>query len=218
MDTSKYKNNDGKTQVICCRTFYNDELLPVGPPEKEGNEIKASEYVFPNKFLLYIPFCSLTVMKRDHYILWKDENINNMYIEFLKELSRKMEVNVYTKKNVNNALKIIQNKKYARVKLITSGGDDNNLSGKKLIEQARKITHSNFVCLVFSDSNSHMEWICEMENVLFTSDPNDFKKFVALNMNLNDVLAFTSQLKNKYETDKYKFRINELELLNFPLR
>lgn len=102
--------------------------------------------------------------------------------------------------------------------LLTNGGDDNNLFVKKLIEQAREITHSNFVCLVFSDSNSHMEWICKMENVLFTSDPNDFKKFVALNMNLNDVLAFASQLKNKYETDKYKFRINELELLNFPLR
>ncbi|KAK8871616.1 hypothetical protein M9Y10_007351 [Tritrichomonas musculus] len=66
VDTSKYKNNDGKTQVICCRTFYNDGLLPDGTLEKERNETKASEFVFPNKFQFVIPFCSLTVMQRDH--------------------------------------------------------------------------------------------------------------------------------------------------------
>lgn len=80
VDTSKNKNNVGKTQVICCRTFYNDGLLPDGPLEKERNETKASEFVCPNKFQFVIPFCSLTVMQRDHCILWKDENINNMHI------------------------------------------------------------------------------------------------------------------------------------------
>lgn len=118
VDASKYKNNDGKTQVICCRTFFNDELLPAGLLKKERNETKASEFVFTNKFQFIIPFCSLTVMQRDHYINWKDENINNMDIEFLKELSIKIEVNVYIKENINDALKVIQNKKHARVKLI----------------------------------------------------------------------------------------------------
>lgn len=73
-----------------------------------------------------------------------------------------MEVNVCTKENINDAMKVLQNKKHGRVILITNGGDDNNLFGKKLIEQAREITHSNFVCLVFQTVigilNGYAKW------------------------------------------------------------
>ena len=57
-----------------------------------------------------------------------------------------------------------------------------------------------------------------MENVLLTTDPEDFKKFAALRMNKKDILAFANSLKSKYETSQYKFNINESELLNFPER
>ena len=70
--------------------------------------------------------------------------------------------------------------------------------------------------MVFSASPSHLDWLTKMENVLFTSDENDARKFAGLKMNMNDVLAFALQLSNKYEAYKYKFKINKEELLKFP--
>lgn len=86
-----------------------------------------------------------------------------------------------------------------------------------VMKKARKITHSKFVCLVFATNPVHLKWICKMENVLFTADANDFRKFAELKMVKNEVLAFALHIKNKYETGKYKFKINEEELLNYPL-
>lgn len=61
-----------------------------------------------------------------------------------------------------------------------------------------------------------MEWVSKMENVLLTVSLDDFKNFAALKMNKSDILSFIQGLKKKYETSKYKFLINENQLLNFP--
>lgn len=53
-----------------------------------------------------------------------------------------------------------------------------------------------------------------MEKV--TTSPSNFKEFVEIDMNKNDILAFAEQLKKKYETNEYKFKINESQLLYFP--
>ena len=55
-----------------------------------------------------------------------------------------------------------------------------------------------------------------MENILFTADPNEFRIFAGLNMNVNDVYAFALHIKNKFVTKKSK--LNKDELLNFPER
>ena len=205
------KNNFGCNHALIGNS---SEFLPLNKIEKEKNLLKANEFVFPNKFQI-IPLCSFTLMRKDHYILWKDENINNeQNIKFLNEISKDIDVNIYPKDNVDEALNLIQTKKFTPFKLITNGGGQ-NLTGKQLIEKARLLTHSNFVCLVFAASPSHLEWVTKMENVLFTLDANDAKKFAQLKMNLNDVQTFALQLNNKYEAYKYKFKINKNELLKF---
>lgn len=152
-------------------------------------------------------------MRKDHCIIWKDENIeNNENSKYMKELSKKMEVNVYSKKTVQEALDIIRKKNRCKIKLITNGGYD--LSGKTLIKKSRIITRSNFVCLVFANSIDHLEWITEMENVLFTNDPKYFKKFAEIEMKANCILKFAHELEQEYSCT---FKINEKELLKFPL-
>lgn len=79
----------------------------------------------------------------------------------MKELSNKINVNIYFEETIEDAIDIIDIKKYNRLKLITNGGE--SLSGKKLIEDARKILHSNFVCLVFARNRDHLKWILQME-------------------------------------------------------
>lgn len=153
-------------------------------------------------------------MYTDHFILWKDDHIHNdENLKYAEEISKIIEINICQADSNKEALDIIKLKKRNKIKLITNGGDDGN--SKILIQEARKIIGSNFVCLVFARSNRHKDWITEMENVLFTNDPDDFKKFVALKMDQKDILGFINNLQKKL-TDT-EFRINKSELLKFPL-
>ena len=52
-----------------------------------------------------------------------------------------------------------------------------------------------------------------MENVLFTKSPADFRDFSKLKMEKNEILNFVHKLEAK---NKYKFKINESKLLEFP--
>lgn len=195
-------------------TVVGDSLRyrPLSESPQNRNIIVAEEYVFPYKYQI-IPICSFTVMRTDYFILWKDENIGNLEnTRYMKELSKKMQVNVYFKRTVNDALQLINLKKKNKIKLITNGG--NELSGKRLIEEARKITRSNFVCLVFARDYNHFQWISKMENVLFTNDSSFFREFASLQMNIDEVLRFVEKLENSIH---FKFNINRDELLKFPL-
>lgn len=152
-------------------------------------------------------------MRSDYFILWKDENITNSEnSEYMKDLSKKIEVNVYFKSSVDEALNLIRLKKYNKIKLITNGGHE--LTGKKLIQEARKIIGSNFLCFVFASNDRHLNWVLDMENVIFTTIPKVFKEFAELKMNMNDVLNFIRRLE---ESSHVNFRINQEELLKFPL-
>lgn len=240
-------NINEKTSIICCRAIYNKSKVndlkdlsfkgkvistnissnygihhsivgntkafnPITKKEQISNLVVAEEFVFANKYQI-IPICSFTVMRTNHLILWKDENIeNDENTLYMKHLSKKIQMNVYFKKSLKDALEIVNTKKHNQIKLITNGGK--GLSGKKLIEEARKILRSKFVCLVFARDIRHMKWISKMENVLFTTSNTYFRKFAELNMNKKDILNFIELLEVE---SNLKFRINEEELLNFPL-
>ena len=76
-----------------------------------------------------ISLWSFTIMRKDHWIIWKDEHIeNNENSGHMKDLSKRMEINVYFKKSVDDALNLIKKKKRSMIKLIANGGS--NLSGK----------------------------------------------------------------------------------------
>ena len=140
------KNNHGINQAL---VGNKNDYKPINENDIDQNEVWANEFVFPDKYQ-FIPCCSFTVMRKDYYILWKDENLdNNENSEYMKDLSKNMEVNVYGKKSVEEAVDIIRKKKYAAVKLITNAGGDQK-TGRDLILQAREIIGSNFICLVFA--------------------------------------------------------------------
>ncbi|KAK8839761.1 hypothetical protein M9Y10_031466 [Tritrichomonas musculus] len=212
-----YKGEDISEDVVnSCGMHHalvgsSKEFWPIKEGEEDYNYITANEFVFPNKYQI-IPVYSFTVMRKDHFILWKDENIENSEnTNYMKELQERMEVNVYFSKSVDEALEIIKRKKKNKIKLITNGGI--NLTGKKLIEEARKIIGSNFVCFVFASSRNHIKWVSKMENVLFTTSECDFKEFAAMNLDKDNIIKFARKLEGKYD---YKIKINEDELLNFP--
>ena len=217
---SKVANNFG-----CNQAFVGNStgFLPFVPNKKAKNIITANEFVFANKLQL-IPLCSFTVVRKDHYILWKDENINSAQNQkYLKQWSENIDVNFYAKDSVENALNVINNKKFASVLLVTNAGGEKQ-TGKTLIEKARKIFgKSNFICLVFASEFSHMNWICKKKNVFFTTLSSDVKKFVELKMNDDEVIQFDESLREKYQgvldSQKLKFwKTDKKDLLNFSKR
>ena len=66
-----------------------------------------------------------------------------------------MEVNVYKKNSISDALNLIRKKKKNMFKLIINTSKD--LNGKELIVEARKIIGPNFVCIAFASYISHYE-------------------------------------------------------------
>lgn len=180
-------------------------------PDSQEALVLGEEFVFPNSNQI-VPICSFIVMRADHYVLWKDDNIDNIENRFyFKNANEKLQVNMYGRKKVKSALDLIRFKIKNRVKLITNGGK--KFSGKRLIEEARKIVGSNFICLVFALHTHHCDWIVQTENVLFTNHTEMFEKFTLLKMDKKSVLDFIDELEKLH---KLKFNINTETMLYFP--
>lgn len=144
----------------------------------------------------------------NYITIWKDDNIDNEEnSRYRKELEEKAYSGVYFTKVTNEALNIIKTNNNKKIKLITNGGA--GLTGKTLIEEARKITGKTSVSLVFARSPQHLQWITQMENVLFTTSPDMFKKFVELKMDKDSIIKFIDALQKENNT---KFKINESNL------
>lgn len=144
----------------------------------------------------------------NYITIWKDDNIDNEEnSRYRKELEEKAYSGVYFTKVTNEALNIIKTNNNKKIKLITNGGV--GLTGKTLIEEARKITGKTSVSLVFARSPQHLQWITQMENVLFTTSPDMFKKFVELKMDKDSIIKFIDELQKANNT---KFKINESNL------
>lgn len=205
---NEVKNNYGiHHALIGMKSKYH----PFDMSQIDNQYYTAEEFVFPNKFQV-IPIFSFTVMRTSHLILWKDENLDNSEnSRYMKELSEKMQVNVYSRKSLEESMEVVRLKRKNVIKLITNGGA--NLSGKKLIEEARKVIGSDFVCLVFAMSWGHFEWVKNMKNVLLTNKAEMFRKFAALNMEINSIMGFIDELEKLH---KVKYYIDQNQLLNFP--
>ena len=84
---------------------------PISPSDKDKNYLVAEEFVFPFKYQL-LQICSMMVMRVDHLIIWKDENINNNEnTKYFQEISVKSKINIYTEKTTQKALELVELKK-----------------------------------------------------------------------------------------------------------
>ena len=185
---------------------------PIEETEKDDNYIAAHEFVFANKAQI-VPLYSFTVMRTDHFILWKNEDIeSDKNKKYFDELSKRLQVNLYRTKTVEESLKLIKKKKRNMFKLITSGGGIER-TGETLIREARKIIGANFVCFVFDSDASHYNWVKNMENVLFSSSEDDLRKFSEVELKEEKIVDFALCLERNSE---YVFGINRSQLLNFP--
>ena len=173
-----------------------------------------TEYVITEKEQI-LPLYGLTFKRNEYLIIWRDSHFEgaNEFYEFLEEqklfIYEYAKMNAYFESSIEKALELIQRKKYNKIILISNIGLD--LSGKRFVEIARKILGFNVMVLFYSKNKSHLSWLQNFPNALFTDNSNFYQEYI-LNYNESGLL----NLKKKIETYYNIKLIFDNNFLKFP--
>ena len=173
-----------------------------------------TEYVITEKEQI-LPLYGLTFKRNEYLIIWRDSHFKgaNELDKFLEEqklfIYEYAKMNAYFESSIEKALELIQRKKYNKIILISNIGLD--LSGKRFVEIARKILGFNVMVLFYSKNKSHLSWLQNFPNVLFTDNSNFYQEYI-LNYNESGLL----NLKKKIETYYNIKLIFDNNFLKFP--
>ena len=136
------------------------------------------------------PFMGCKFKRNEYCVVWRDVNFspkpvyNNKFDKkfksFLKDRLDYMKLtskfNFYPCETSEEALKIIERKKFNKIILISNVGTD--LSGKKFIIDARKIIGSEIVALFLCYNIKHLDWIKNFKNALFSNDASFYEEYL----------------------------------------
>ena len=111
---------------------------------------------------------------------------------------------------IDEALKIIKRKKYDGIILLSNVGIVDE--AKKFIEDVRSILKFNVIVLFYTSKLSHLNWIKDFPNVLFTTSEDFFRKYI-LNFNTNGLNTLKSKIEEYYNEKLDKFEVD----LSYPL-
>ena len=197
-----------------------------------------TEYVIYEKEQI-CPFIGCSIKRDEFCVIWRDVNFskkpvyNNEFDEIFKKfLKQRMEYiqeqvkfNAYPCQTSEEALKLIKRKKYSKIILISNVGDD--LSGKNFIKDARKIIGSDIIALFLCYNKSHLNWIKDFKNSLFSNDAKFYEEYLEcfvtetkLDLNKKNqiikgkVLELIKKIQGKYGV-KFKFYNDFLNYPNF---
>ena len=187
----------------------------INSKRKEGKYI-GTEYVI-TELEQMMPLYGLTIKRNEYFVIWRDPNFkgDNKFSKFLEE--KKMFIyentlfNSYFVSSTEKALEIIKRKKFNKIILISNIGLD--LSGKRLVEVARKILGFDIVVLFFSSNKDHLKWIQNFPNALITCDNKFYEEYIK-NYNEEGLLNLKKKIENSYKI-KLKFTDNFFEFPKF---
>ena len=183
---------------------------------KEEGKFIGTEYAITELNQIF-PLYSLTLKRNEYLIIWRDPNFKgeNKFTNYLKEMkffaNQIAKMNIYFETQTEEALKLIERKKYNKIILISSIGQD--LSGKKFIEVAREILKCKAICLFFSNNKEHLKWIQNFPNALYTNTNTYYEKFIT-NFNKEGLNSLKKSIEEAYNINLPKFTDDFIE---FPL-
>ena len=220
-----------KNGVRCCYGYFNGNKLS---EEALNYNIWpfAKEYLMTEKSQI-LPLYAITVKRLEYLVIWRDYNFNldnpNNYSlqdfqdiqcfhsKIIKIISREFNSKVYYVNTTEEALELINKKKYNKVIIITNG----NNNAKDFIKKARNIIGADTIVAISSNNIPlHIPWIKKMKNIIVLNGISFHYKFIKAIMK-NEVGAL-NKLRNeviesytiKY-TDFRLLKYNE-DILNFP--
>ena len=176
------------------------------------------------------PFLGAKLKRNEFCVIWRDNNFsskpiyNNEFDErfknFLKErikyIQQMANFNIYTFDNSEEALNLIKRKKYNKIILISNVGSD--YGGRTFVTNARKIIGNDVIVLFLAYKESHLEWITQYKNALFSNSSKFYEDYLEC-FNSNEYCIKENILEHKEKLEKYydvKFNFDD-QFLYFPL-
>ena len=242
---STYYNQNGYRQV------YNEKYTP---KKNEINFAyadceKLETLINPDKSKFYgteyviwdldqiCPFISAKLERQEYCVIWRDPNFSskpvyndkfdNIFKEFLKERIKYIEqvakYNIYPCETTEEALNLIRRKKYNKIILISNVGND--LGGKKFVSEARKIIGNDVIALFLAYSISHLNWIINYPNAIFSNEPKFYENYlecfndIDTNKVKENIQILIRSIENHYNVrfnKNFRFNINYNTYLDFP--
>ena len=230
-DYNTYNDPVQKNGVRCCYGFFNGIKVLRGQLEKNKKPFGQEYLITENSQIL--PLYTVTVKRLEYLVIWRDYNFNsenpNKYSkevfdqmqEFHRKIkrfiSRELDSKVYYVKTTEEALALIERKKYNKIFIITNGNND----AKKFIQEARKIIGSKVIAAVsVYNIPLHISWVKTMENTLLLNDQEFHYKYLKAIMKKNerDLYELKNEIINYYIPKFPNFGIGEFnsDILKFP--
>ena len=216
--------------IRCAHDRYDTKVL-TELELKNYNKFYGREYVISNKNQI-LPLYVVSVKRIEYLVVWRDYNFNSnnpnnydqkmfkeiqeFHINIKKFITRELNSKIYYIQNDEEAMKLVDRKKYNKIIIITNG----NNNGKGFIDNSRRIIGSEAIAAVSAyDVSRHIQWVKNMNNVLILNGIDLHEKFFRCIIN-NDI-NLIQNLKNEI-IDNYKniydfnLNINTRDLFNFP--
>ena len=182
-----YKKDPKKNEINFALVDSETRTIKDENPDKK--KFVGREYVI-NDLNQICPFIGCKLKRNEFCVVWRDVNFspnpvyNNKYDEtfkaFLKDRLDYMKLtskfNFYPCETSEEALKIIERKKFNKIILISNVGND--LSGRQFVINARKIIGSEVVVLFLCYNINHLDWIKNFKNALFSNDASFYEEYL----------------------------------------
>ena len=122
--------------------------------------------------------------------------------------------NIYPCETSEEALKLVERKKYNKIILISNVGTD--LRGKVFVDKVREIIGNDVIALFLAYNISHLKWIKDYKNSLFSNDPKFYEEYLKCFEDKNSIKGNIKSLKDKMEKHyDIKFNFDD-KLLDYP--
>jgi len=193
-------------------------------PDK--SKFYAGEYVIYDLDQI-CPFMSAKLKRVEYCVIWRDTNFspypvyNNKFDDkfkaFLKErmkyINQNAKYNIYPCETSEEALELVNRKKYNKIILISNVGKDKG--GKKFVEKARQIIGNDVIALFLAYKSSHLYWIKNFKNAIFSNEIKFYEDYLQC-FEEGNVKSKLKDLINKIE-ENYNVKFNfDDSFLNFP--
>ena len=214
----------GKNQINFAYAGDRSQIL-IKPDKKK---FFATEYVIYDLDQI-CPFMSATLKRVEFCVIWRDNNFssnpvyNNQYDQifksFLKErmayINQIAKYNIYPCETTEEALELVNRKKYNKIILISNVGTD--LGGKKFVDKAREIIGKNVIALFLAYRIAHLDWIKNYKNAIFSNEPKFYEEYLQCfegNEIKSNIRKLVEKLE-KYYNVKFNFDDDFLEYPHF---
>ena len=138
------------------------------------------------------PFLAINLRRAEYCFIWRDNNfskkpqynkpeVDHLFKTFLaqriKYIEEYAEYNIYPCETSEEALALVERKKYNKIILISNIGDKE--AGRIFVENARKIIGNDVIALFLTyNVEGHIKKINLYKNALISNDKNIYEKFL----------------------------------------